>query len=232
MALQRTDTEQLKVIAEAGRFEDEDEYSPVLLRYKTAGAGVVGFQSPTGDVVKQIEGIVVMSRKSRGYWVGEYEGGNEPADCATQDGKAAVGIGDPGGVCATCPMNAFGTALRGGGKACKETRRLIVMADGIGPVAYNVPPSSLKQWDGYCQLAHVNGFEYWQTKVRLGMRAQDAKGEKSKFTYSQLVPEMIRQLTPAEAEAIRQVRGDWLDYLRRTPIEASDEVLDADAIEV
>jgi hypothetical protein len=66
------------------------------------------------------------------------------------------------------------------------------------------------------------------------MRAQAAKGEKVKFTYSQLAPEMLRELSPAEADAIRQMRGEWLDYLRRSPME-SDTIIDAepaDSIEV
>ncbi len=93
------------------------------------------------------------------------------------------------------------------------------MADGIGPVAYNVGPSSLKQWDNYCQITHANDIEYWQTKVRLGMRLQETRGV-SKFAYSQLVPEMLRELLPAEARAILPMRGEWFDYLRRSPLEA------------
>jgi hypothetical protein len=61
--------------------------------------------------------------------------------------------------CATCWANAFGTAERGKGKACKNNVRLVVLPT-IGEVEdidfakvagarISVPPTSLKNWSGY-----------------------------------------------------------------------------------
>jgi hypothetical protein len=59
--------------------------------------------------------------------------------------------------CAGCPLNQFGSALTGKGKACKNTRLLAVVPlksvienDPEGPLLMiSVPPTSLKTFDGY-----------------------------------------------------------------------------------
>jgi hypothetical protein len=61
--------------------------------------------------------------------------------------------------CAGCKWNAFGTAEKGRGKACKDTRRLLVLhASGVeNPEAMaqmekrqiSIPPASLKNWSHY-----------------------------------------------------------------------------------
>jgi len=62
--------------------------------------------------------------------------------------------------CAGCPMNEFGTAAKGKGKACKNTRRLAVLPAGAADltadkvlsneVAYlKLPVTSVKNWSTY-----------------------------------------------------------------------------------
>lgn len=233
MALKRqTDRDEMRALAVSGRIEGEQEFAPVLLRYSTAGAGVRGFKSPTGDVATQIEGIVVASHMARAYWAEEYSGSNEPADCTSDDEGIKFGAGNPGGSCIFCPNNEWGTARRGKGKACRELRRLVIMAEGIGPVQYNVGPSSLENWDRYAQGLRANGLEYWQVRTRLGSRLQDAKGETT-FTYSQIMPELLGELTLAEAKVIRDMRAEWFDALRRTALEPEGaETVEAEGIEI
>lgn len=60
--------------------------------------------------------------------------------------------------CAKCPQNQFGTAENGKGKACKNVRRLgLVAADNIGgDVAYlKVPVMSVKNWAAYVKQIGV-----------------------------------------------------------------------------
>ena len=65
--------------------------------------------------------------------------------------------------CDGCPMNEFGTAERGKGKACKNIRRLALITEEDlediegATVAYlKVPVTSVKAWAGYVQqLANV-----------------------------------------------------------------------------
>lgn len=63
--------------------------------------------------------------------------------------------------CAICPMNQFGTAITGRGKACKNTRQLALLpADAAELVdeeeppiwLLSVPPTSLKYFDSYVQV--------------------------------------------------------------------------------
>ena len=59
--------------------------------------------------------------------------------------------------CSVCPLNQFGTALTGSGKACKNTRLLAVVpvtdlekpAEEANILILSVPPTSLKEFDGY-----------------------------------------------------------------------------------
>lgn len=60
--------------------------------------------------------------------------------------------------CKGCPHNVFGTAEKGGGKRCRDIRRVIVIApgsndpDAVARAAtrqYEVPPGSLKNWGNY-----------------------------------------------------------------------------------
>ena len=57
-------------------------------------------------------------------------------------------------ICANCEYDAWGSANTGNGKACRQHRRLMVMAwqDDLHEAdvaSVNVPPASLKNWKGY-----------------------------------------------------------------------------------
>ena len=62
------------------------------------------------ESAKTVEGIIVGWRPARIYWKkGLNEGGGKlPPDCTSIDGF--IGIGDPGGACATCPFSKFGSS--------------------------------------------------------------------------------------------------------------------------
>lgn len=58
--------------------------------------------------------------------------------------------------CKTCPMNKFGSADRGAGKACKNIRRLVLIQEkdlddleNAKPVFLKVPVTSVKNWTQY-----------------------------------------------------------------------------------
>lgn len=58
-----------------------------------------------------------------------------------------------GADCTTCPKAQWGSAPTGKGKACKNTRRLLVAAPNLDkntqPMTLYVSPTGLKQWDSY-----------------------------------------------------------------------------------
>lgn len=127
--------------------EQIDEFD--LDRVKVPAGGMTVFQTPEGDTVKEIDGILISIGQRRAYWEKPFgDGGNVPPDCSSTDGL--VGIGDPGGNCAHCPFNQFGTAIKqdgsqGRGKRCRESRALFVIrAEDRLPLVITAPATSLK----------------------------------------------------------------------------------------
>ena len=62
-----------------------------------------------------------------------------------------TGEGDPGGACAKCRYNQFGSG-ESGGKACKNRRRIYILREGeVFPVLLSLPTGSLKEFTRYIQ---------------------------------------------------------------------------------
>ena len=103
------------------------------------GAGL-RWEVPTLDgsqSMTEIRGVVVAFKDVRAYWPGAYGGGGAPPDCSSQD--SIIGIGNPGGVCATCPLGDFGGP-------CKEHRLIFLLqTTGILPLILSIPRTSIKQ---------------------------------------------------------------------------------------
>ena len=92
---------------------------------------------------KEIFAAIVGDTETRSYWSAEFDGGNLPPDCSSQD--AVTGHGSPGGDCASCPYSQWESAAKGSGQACNHRRVLLLLTpDSAMPVMLSVPPSSLK----------------------------------------------------------------------------------------
>lgn len=102
--------------------------------------------------------------------------------------------------CAGCPMNEFGSAETGRGKACKNIRRLaLITADQLDNVAdaevayIKVPVTSVKGWAGYVrQLATTLNRPPLGVITRISLHRDDKTQFKMKF-------ELIEQIEDAEA---------------------------------
>ena len=106
------------------------------------------FELPTGKLVDTIEGHVLYSHNANAFWLkGAEEGDEETAapDCSSTDGVFPnAGENKQAESCAECPMNEFGTAKEGKGKACKNTIRLLILLDNeYVPVILPCPPTSI-----------------------------------------------------------------------------------------
>jgi hypothetical protein len=121
-----------------------------LDRIKVPSGGGTTWEIPTlnGEVAtKEIRGVIIHRATRRSYWPTPLEDRGDDddgrPDCASVDGR--VGIGNPGGDCASCPMNEWNSDIKGGpGKACKETRQLFVLTENdLLPLAITIPPGSL-----------------------------------------------------------------------------------------
>ena len=155
----------------------------------------VARQDGTVDDPQSITGVIISIAKSRAYYKTAYSSGGEAPDCSSFDG-GRTGIGDPGGVCTTCPMNEFGTAREGSGKACAEGLQLLLLPkDSIMPILVQVPAASLKGVKGYLtSLAGVMlPVTHVETELTIGTRSTQSRGE-----VSAVVARRVGNLDPAE----------------------------------
>lgn len=153
-----------------------------------------------------VEGVVVAWRDPRSYWAAglEESGGGTPPDCSSPDGVR--GVGTPGGDCASCPMNEWGSARKDGkearGKACKETRAMFLLRDGDRlPVVVVAPPSSLKNVRKYFLRLASQGVPYHGVVTRFALARTKNQGG---IAYSEIVPAFAGKL---DAEAAARVRA-------------------------
>lgn len=108
------------------------------------------------DAVKEFTGVILYHHPLFAYYRERFTGGNNAPDCGSYDG--VTGVGNPGGVCAQCPLNQFGSG-ENGGKACKNKRRIFILREGeLIPILLTLPTGSMKEFAVYVKrlLAKVS----------------------------------------------------------------------------
>ena len=85
-------------------------------RVKIPAGGQLQFEIPTEDpdnpdYTRTLEGVILYNHAACTLWPegSEYDEDTKPL-CSSVDGK--TGIGEPGGACATCPMNEYGKPFK------------------------------------------------------------------------------------------------------------------------
>lgn len=201
-----------------------------LTRIKVPAGGSTTWAIPdplagTEVETKEITGIILRADTRRGYWKDAYDGSNDPPDCGSDDGVTGVPNDEsehpgPGGACADCPFNEFGSAENGIGKACKESRLLFVLTeDSILPVVIGVPPASLAPLKAYRvgllrtkrKLAGV------VTKLTLE-KAENAGGIK----YGRIIPAMAAELEPEAAAKVAAYAEILAPAMSRVQLQRDD----------
>lgn len=163
---------------------------------------------------EEIEGIILLKKATRVYFSQPFEetGGNTPPDCSSED--AYRGVGNPGGDCTTCKFNAFGTAAKGDGKACREIMVLFVLLPGkLLPLVITVTPGSLREVRKYfLRLAGEGYASYFvTTKFRL-----DKASNKRGIKYARVKATIGRPLLPDEIAAVRAYVDNIKPALQQT----------------
>lgn len=128
-----------------------------------------------GKAEPELTGVVVQQRVLRSFYEAEFDGGNAPPDCLSIDGELGAPNGQEpyitlengrviqyGGDCSMCPLNQWGSDLRGGnGKACREYRMIALLEPGSPlPVIVRIPPTQLGLW-------HRFGVDMARMRLRL-----------------------------------------------------------------
>ena len=141
--------------------EDADGLQMSFQRVKIPAGGTLQFEMPSNDpdnpdYEKTLVGVILHNHATCAYWPAgsEYDDDTTPL-CSSVDGK--VGIGTPGGACAACVMNRFGSAPDGSkGKACKNMRVLYLLRSGeYMPLQVNLPPTSIKPFKEFLNRAFM-----------------------------------------------------------------------------
>lgn len=140
--------------------EDMDGMQMSFPRVKIPAGGTLQFEIPSDDpespdYTKTLEGVILFNHSTYAYWAegSEYDENATPL-CSSVDGK--VGIGEPGGICAACALNEYGTAAEGKGKACKNMRMIYLLRSGeYMPIQLALPPTSLKPFREFMNQAFM-----------------------------------------------------------------------------
>lgn len=166
--------------------------------------GQTSFMVPTisGEMpTPELEGIVIHVGTPRAYWKASFDetGGSTLPDCYSDDG--VVGIGEPGGDCAVCPMDEFGSDARGRGKACGERILLFMMREHMYlPTCVSVPAGSLVNVRKYLKDLVGYGTPISTVLTRLALEVDK---NQDGIKYSKIV---ATSAGPLDEESIAKVR--------------------------
>lgn len=228
--------------------QEENAFDMIPTRIKIAPGGINNFVTDGKDVFGEIIGIVAVSQKARGYWSGK--GKESPAPlCSSPDGvhgnfalaptkgqlrdaishravHPAIRIYDEQKPfpdffdCAACPLNQWGSADEGKGKACKEMRRLVLLVNGwVAPTLLTLPPTSIRIWDTFCSGLKNKRSAYFAVRVKLSLsEAESNTGD----PYSVLSVQLAGSLSQDEVQAVMDLRRQYAEYVRDLPIESAD----------
>ena len=182
-----------------------------LDKIKIPAGGMTAFEVPGDEdepeMVKDITGVILFNHPAFAYYTDKYTGGNNPPDCGSFDG--VTGVGTPGGPCAECPFNKFGSG-EGQAKACKNRRILYIIREGeIFPMTLNLPTGSLKGFMKYVkrQLTKGRKLNGIVTKIQL-KKATSQTG----IAFSQAAFSFVRKLQPAEIASINAMTAQVKTY--------------------
>jgi hypothetical protein len=210
----------------AAMAEELDGLQLSFPRVKIPSGGGLAFEVPgddpeNPDTEKEIIGVIVDHHPVNAYWADKYAGANNPPDCSSMDGK--VGMDQDGNrkPCNSCPMNEWGTAEEGRGKACKNMHRVYILREGeMLPLLLTLPPTSLKNLSDYLGLRVITkGLRSYGaiTKVSL-KKAQNAGG----INYSQAVFALAGKLSPEQTKAMAEYSQGIRTITRQLAIQADE----------
>lgn len=187
--------------------EDMEGLQLSFQRVKIPGGGSLQFELPSDnpddpDYAKTLEGVIVFSHNTNSYWPqGDAYDDNNPPACQSLDGKQ--GYGCPGGVCAECAYNKFGSDPKGTGKgkACKNMRVVYLLRSGeLMPIQLALPPTSISSYSQFVNAAFLNRRRgVCSGVVRIGLK----KKSNGKDDYSVATFQKLYDFTGEELASIR-----------------------------
>lgn len=195
--------------------EEMDGLSASFERIRIPAGGMTMFEIPGDDpdepeTVKEFSAVILYHHPLFAYYRDKYTGGSNPPDCGSFDG--VIGEGIPGGKCAKCPYNQFGSG-ENGAKACKNRRRIYLLREGeLFPMILSLPTGSLRDFSRYLmrQLSKGNKSNMIVTRFFL-KKATNNNG----IAYSQAQFAFDRKLN-AEEYALVSAMSDQVKAFQNT----------------
>lgn len=201
-------------------------------RIKIPSAGSTVFEVPgenpnEPDAVKEFSAVILYHHPLFAYYKDKYTGGSNPPDCGSFDG--VIGEGDPGGNCAKCPYNQFGSG-ENGSKACKNRRRIYVLREGeIFPLLLSLPTGSLKEFSRYIKRLLSKGKKSNSVVTRFSLKKAVNSGG---IAYSQAQFAVDRNLTAEEYALISRLSEQVKAYSKHIGYEVDSGAEAADELNV
>lgn len=193
-------------------------------RIKIPSGGGTIFEVPSLDGTRtepaqEISGVVLYHHPMQSYYQKQYSGGNEKPDCYSLD--TVTGVGTPGGECASCLLNRFGTGANGS-KACKEKHRIYLLRENeIFPIMLDLPTGSVRDFGIYLRRLLSRGLYSTDVITRFSLKkAVNSTG----VVFSQGVYSLARMLTPEERGLIQPLTEQVVAYANSRNYEAEADV--------
>ena len=189
-------------------------------RVKIPAGGATMFELPGDDAdepetVKEFSAVILYHHPVLQYYKEKYTGGSNPPDCGSFDG--VNGEGDPGGVCAKCPLNQFGSG-ENNAKACKNRRRIFLLREGeMFPLILSLPTGSMKEFSRYIKRLLSKGRKSNMVVTRFSLRKATSGN-----AYSQAQFSIDRPLTSEEQILINSLTEQVKVYSRRVGFDAEE----------
>ena len=198
------------------RADDMEGLQLTMQRVKIPGGGNLQFEIRSDDpdnpdYERKLVGVLLYHHLANAYWPegSEYDD-NVPPFCQSFDGKQ--GYGEPGGVCAACAFNQFGSTANGSGKACKNMRQVYLLRSGeYLPLQLSLPPTSLRPFNDFMNLAFVaRRRPSYSAIVEIGLKRAESGG----YTYSVATFRKVRDLEGEGLAAVKSYAANFKEQVK------------------
>ena len=196
--------------------DDMEGLQLTMQRVKIPGGGNLQFEirgddPDNPDYERKLVGVILYHHLANAYWPegSEYDD-NVPPFCQSFDGKQ--GYGEPGGVCAACAFNQFGSTANGSGKACKNMRQIYLLRSGeYLPLQLSLPPTSLRPFNDFMNLAFVaRRRPSYSAIVEIGLKRAESGG----YTYSVATFRKVRDLEGEGLAAVKSYAANFKEQFK------------------
>ena len=179
-------------------------------RARIPSGGGLSFDIITGDKdldtsVSNFAGVISSSHATNALFDNKNRGMDKPPICQSPNGIIGTDFTGQKKKCEDCEYNQWGSDEKGGGgKQCKNMRRLYILADGCNiPLVMSVPPTSTSNWENYRSVLAIDRKVPSDVVTEFSLSQEKSKdGE----PYSMVHFKAVGSLNEAIKDAIKQLQ--------------------------